>query len=346
MLVAGFLFVALFFGNARAAEDPDAESVLYIYAREGVFPARMIERFEQRFGCRVDIECYDTHDIMLEKIIQPNSGFDVVVATSGVAEVLHNSGRLRELDHALLPNMKYVASRVLDLLPDKEHRYHVPYGLGCVCIAYNRSMVPEECRGSWDVFDCPNLPKKGAMLNDMRFVLGSGLKKLGYSINSTNPGEIAAAGELVRRWKRNIAYFSNNEAREALIDNELAFVQTFTASLSLYMNENPDIDFFIPEEGTAIVADFLVVPVDASEPELAHTFLNFLHEPVVAAEIMNRRWFYLPNPEGRKLVEPEILASMLFKVPYEVISKNESLIDIGDSITHYDEAWLNMLLDD
>ncbi len=336
--------ISLYGGDIPHATEQADLPVLYIYGWQDYFNPEVITAFEERHQCVVDFDAYDSYDTMLTKVNQPGSGYDLVVGAAGMVEEMHAAGLTGMIDRSRIPNTKYLISRVFDQFPDPGMRYHVPFVISAVCVAYNRTMVPEEDLGSWDIFGRLGYQDKAAMLSDCRFVLGVALKYLGYSANTDDPGEIAAAAELLSQWQGNIAQFSGIHARKALLDGEYAFIQAFTGAMLPMVRNNPDIDFFMPREGSLLNADWFCIPADAPSPDLAHAFIDFVLEPEQAAKIMRYGMFYMPHPEGRRLLDKQVTESVYFQIPYEEVSQCEPVRGLGDAARYYDAAWMSVLL--
>ena len=101
------------------------------------------------------------------------------------------------------------------------------------------------------------------MFNDMRETIGAALKCLGYSINSTSEAELAEAEALLLEWKKNLAKFDNEQYKIGLASGEFLLVHAWSGDIFQVRKENPDVRFFVPEEGTIISCDDLVIPADA-----------------------------------------------------------------------------------
>lgn len=338
------IFAVLFGCVPACAEEDGGENTLHVFSWEGVFAPEIIERFEREHDCRVEFDYFDSNDIMYERIREGESGFDVVMATAELAETMDGNGLLLHLDHEKLPNLEYIQSRALRLFPDQERRYSAPYGMAILCVAYNMDLVPEEMRGSWRIFEQSGLRGRTALMTDMRYVMGAALKSLGCSVNSTDPEEIKAAGEVLIRWKENVKYFSIVSARDALVNNELAVIQAFHGAFLNMRKENPRLSFFVPEEGSVVNCNVLVVPVESAKADLAHKFINFVIDPANAVKTMRMSPFYMPIPDARRMFDPDIEKNELFKVSFDALMKCESLRDVGPAIDIYDEKWLEVLL--
>ena len=177
------------------------------------------------------------------------------------------------------------------------------------------------------------------MFNDMRETIGAALKCLGHSINTTSEAELAEAETLLLEWKKNLAKFDNEQYKIGLASGEFLLVHAWNGDVFQVRKENPDVRFFVPEEGTIISCDDLVIPADAREAALAHAFINFLHNPAVAAENTEFIYFLCPNKDSYPLLNPEIRDNPGIFLKPEIQSKSEMIADIGAANALYIKVW-------
>jgi spermidine/putrescine transport system substrate-binding protein len=251
---------------------------------------------------------------------------------------MHSQGMLRDLDHGQLTNLANVDREYLKAALDPQMGHSVPYMLTTTGIAYLSSRV-QGFEPTWAMFDRTELAGRMTMLDDMRETLGAGLKSLGYSINTTDAAQIEAARDVVIRWKRNLAKLENEQYKTGLASGEFMLVHGYSGDIFQVQAENEDIVFAVPREGTSISCDDLVVPKDARAVELAHAFINFLHEPEVAAENTEFIQYLCPNSASYPLLSEEIRSNPAIFLPEELRAKCEVIADLGEQNALYSRAW-------
>lgn len=330
-------------GWACAASEE--KQVLYVYTWEGYFDPVVVKEFEDAHGCRVDFDYFDSYDTMYERIRNGESGYDLITPAANLAADLEKRGLLRPLNRRLIPNMRHLDTSLLVPFPDLEMRYHVPYTCSITGIGYNSRLLPPDAVGSWDIYELAGNEKRGSLMNDPRSVIGAALKYLGYSINSTDPVEIRAAGEMLAKWKRNVAMFDVNLPLGELQGGRLSFVQAFSGNVAQITDANPDLDFYIPREGSILNSDYFVIPVDAVNHELAHAFINHIFNPKMAARTMESILYYMPNRAALAQISREFRNNTLLFFPLEDIERSEAIRDVGDSQAYYDKEWESLLMD-
>ncbi|MEW6338542.1 MAG: polyamine ABC transporter substrate-binding protein [Acidobacteriota bacterium] len=311
---------------------------LHVYTWADYIKPELVARFEQEQGCAVVIDTFDSNEAMYAKLKAGAAGYDVVTPSSYMVQVMHRQGMLLSLDHAALPNLANVDPEVLKIAIDPEMEHSAPYMMTITGIAYLGSKVPD-VRPSWAVFDRPDLKGRATMLADMRETIGAALKFLGHSINSTDPAELAAARDVVIRWKKNLAKLENEQYKTGLASGEFLLVHGYSGDILQVQEENEDIVFAVPEEGTSIACDDLVILRDARQAELAHRFVNFLHDPKVAAENTEFISYLCPNSASYPLLSEEIRSNPALFVPAEVKAKSEVITDLGEGNALYARIW-------
>jgi spermidine/putrescine transport system substrate-binding protein len=295
-------------------------------------------RFEKENDCRLVLDTFDSNETMYSKLKAGATGYQLLVPSSYMVKVLRREGMIQPLDHAALPNIKHVDAGYLTSALDPKMEVSVPYMLAATGLGYLQSKVANVAP-TWHLLERPELKGRITLLNDMREVLGAALKLLGHSLNSVNPAELAAATEVVLRWKANIAKFENDQYRSGLASGEFHLVHGYAGDISQVMEENDDIAFLVPEEGAAFSCDDLCIPISAKETDLAYTFINFLTDPAVAAENMEWIGYRAPNLEAETLVSEEFHANAALFPDAATFAKWEALDDLGDDLRLYSEAW-------
>lgn len=324
----------------------DGGRVLYVYTWEDYFAPEVVAAFEEANNCRVDFDYFDSYDTMYERVRNGKTGYDIITPASNLAEQMEKQGLLMNLNRRLIPNMRHLDTSRLIQLPDLEMRYHAPYTWSMNVIGYNREAVPSDDLGSWGIFARPGFKKRAAMMNDPRSVIGAALKYLGFSLNSTDPGEIEKAGEVLRSWKGNIALFDVNQPRAELAAGRLDFIQAFSGDMVKTALDHPQLAFFVPREGSIINADYFVIPVDAENQDLAHAFINHMFNPVMAARNMEAILYYMPNRAALAQLRPGFKDDSLLFFTREDIRRSEAVRDVGEATSLYETVWEDFLIND
>jgi spermidine/putrescine transport system substrate-binding protein len=312
---------------------------LFVYTWADYIEPGLVTAFEQQNNCTVVIDTFDSNETMHAKLKAGATGYDVIVPSSYMVEIMAKEGLLQPLDHAKVPNLKNIDPLYLEKFAlDPKMEYGIPYMLGSTGIGYVISKVPD-FKPTWRMFENPAYAKRMMLFNDMREVLGAALKCLGYSLNSTNPEEISQAKDLVLKWKKNLAKFDSEQYKPGLASAEFLVAQGYSGDVMQIMEENKDIGYAIPEEGTSFACDDLVIPKGAPSPDLAYAFINFVHEPAHAAKNIAYVYYWCPNKPAYDLLEEDVKTDESLFPPEEVLAKCEVIKDLGEANQLYIKAW-------
>ena len=314
------------------------QPVLHVYTWADYIQPELIKQFETETGARVVIDTFDSNEAMYAKIKAGASGYDLITPSSYMVSIMNKEGLLQPLDHAKLPNLKNVDPEYLAIALDPKMTHSVPYMLTNTGIAYLASKVPG-FEPTWAAFDRGDLGRRVTMLNDMRETIGAALKLLGYSLNSTNPAELAAARDVVIRWKKNLAKFENEQYKSGLASGEFVMVHGYSGDIVQVQSENEDIAFAAPREGTSVSCDDFVVPKSAREVGLAHAFVNFLHDPKNAAANSEFIGYLCPNSASYPLLPEDFRTNPAVFLDPEVKARSEVILDLGDDNVKYTRIW-------
>jgi len=312
--------------------------VLSLYTWSDYIKPDLIRRFEREHGCRVVLDTFESNEAMYAKLKAGATGYDLLTPSSYMVSLMHAQGMLRPIDHSLVPNLVNVDPDYLAIAVDRTMDHSVPYMIVVSGIAYLEGRV-KDVVPSWRMFGRADLAGRMTMFNDMRETIGAALKTLGYSINSTSERELAEAEALALEWKKNIAKYDNEQYKIGLASGEFLLVHAWNGDVFQVRRENPAVRFFVPEEGTIISCDDLVLPADAREPALAHAFIDFLHDPAVAAENTVAIYFLCPNRASYPLLPAEIRDNPGIFLAPEIRAKSEMIADIGAANALYIGVW-------
>ena len=330
----GLLVAALALTCGCAEKKP----TLHVYTWSDYVKPELVQRFESEHNCKVVIDTYASNEEMYAKLKAGATGYDLLFPSSYMVKIMHDQGMLRELDPARLPNRKNVDSAYLEMAFDRDMAYSVPYTVTITCLGHLGSKVAD-FQPSWSMFDRADLKGRTTLLNDHRETIGAALKFLGHSLNTTVDAELAAAKDVVLRWKKNVAKFENEQYKTGLASGEFLLTHGYSGDLMLVQSENDDIRIAVPEEGSALSFDDMVVPADARQVDLAHAFIDFILDPQVAAELTEYIYFLCPNAASYPFLSDEIRGDPILFPPPEVVEKLEMIADLGENNAKYAKIW-------
>jgi spermidine/putrescine transport system substrate-binding protein len=311
---------------------------LHLYTWADYYKPELLERFERENHCRLVIDTFDSNESMYAKLKAGATGYDLMTPSTYMVEVLQSQGFLQKLDASLIPNRRHVDQDYLRRSLDPQMEHSVPYMLVKTGLAYSKKRVKDPV-ASWAMLDRADLKGRITLLNDMRETIGAALKSLGYSLNTTDEKQLAEARDVVLRWKRNAAKFENEQYKTGIASGEFLLVQGYSGDILQVQAENPDVGFVIPREGTSIACDELVIPRTAKQVALAHAFINFLHDPDVAAENTLFLSYLCPNGAAYAKLPPEARSNPAIFLDPEVAARSEVVRDLGADNAKYVKVW-------
>jgi spermidine/putrescine transport system substrate-binding protein len=226
--------------------------------------------------------------------------------------------------------MKYLEPRCFNPYPAIAG-YAVPYLWGTLGIAYRKDAVKDAIT-SWKQLYQPAeyLRGKIIMIKDSRETVGMALKALGYSINSTVENELKEAEQLLRAQKPFVKAYSYVAVTEesALVTGEASMAVVYNGDAVTLHELSSDIAFVIPQEGTGLWVDYLLVMRSSQQQELAKDFINFLHEPRNAARLAQYVNYATPNIAALALLPREYLDNTAIFPPKSVLEKSEFVLEL------------------
>ena len=310
-----------------------------------------IEEFETRYpDVNVTYTQYDSNEAMLAQI-DAGASYDLVVPSDYMVSIMKGSDLLVKLNHDAIPNLANLDPLFADPGYDPGNEYSVPYQWGTTGIGFNYDYIDDSEGVSWAViFEPPADAEylgKISFLNDTRETLGAALKYLGYSLNTTDPAELAEAEELIRNAKENIAAFDSSSYWTLLTNGDthvaMGWNGDFLAEYDSISTDDFDayeqFGYAIPIEGAAAWVDTMAIPVTAEHPCTAHAFIDMVLEPFMGAELTNYNYYASPNQAAEEFIYEDILTWEAVYPSEETMANLEFFEDLGDFEIEYGDAF-------
>ena len=304
---------------------------------------QVLKDFEKEFKVKVVYEEFDTNEDMHVKIEKGSGKYDIAIPSDYMIRRMIDEDILLPIDMSKITNYNEIESRHKDLPFDQENKYSVPYMWGTVGLLYNTTMVDEEDIGSWDILWNPKYSKKIFMINSMRDSIGITLKRLGYSLNTKNEQEIQAARDALIEQKPMVLSYVGDEMKDKMIAGEAAMTVAWSGDAAACIAENEDLAYMIPEEGSNIWVDSMVIPKTAQNVDMAHKFINFMCRPEVG--LMNAEYIGYASPikSVREQLPEEVTSDIAFYPGVNDLQGSEVFEDLSDTLALYDRIWTEVL---
>lgn len=306
----------------------------------------LIDQFEEETNISVVYETFDSNESMMTKIEQGGTTYDVAMPSEYAIEKMKENDLLHPIDHELIPNLQNIDPYFLDLPFDPGNEYSVPYFWGTVGIAFNPTLLEGQTFESWDDLWNPTLEQEVILVDSAREVIGMGLNSLGYSLNSTDLGELREATDKLKTIGPNVKAIIGDEIVEMMRREEAAVAVTWSGQAADMMWINEDIDYSVPEEGSNLWFDNMIIPSTADNVEGAHAFINFMLDPEVAAQNADYVGYSTPNEQAIALMDPEVTGDERFYPPEELRERLEVYENLGlEMLGTYNELFLEFKMD-
>ncbi len=280
-----------------------------------------VPKFEAEFGARVRYGIYESNEEMLARVMGGNSGWDIVFPTGYIVKPMLANQLLAPMHRELLSNVPQLSARFQQPDWDPDLKWSIPYMVIAAGIAYNRKLNPPP--KAWaDLWDS-KLRGRLTMLDDPFDTIGACLKKLGLSVNSSDPDELKRAETEAIRQKPLLRAYLNAEARDQLVSGDVLAAHMWNTTAQQAMDSSSQIGFVYPEEGYAVYPDCSVILRESKRQELAHHFINFLLRPDIAAANALAARTTTTNAGARKILPPAFRDNPTLYPPAEVESRGE-----------------------
>lgn len=335
LILASSLLVGC--GNSKKSSE-----VLNIYNVGDYIDEDLIKKFEDETGIKVVYETYDTNEAMYQKVKGGSSNYDLVFPSDYMVEKMIKEDMLEEIDFSNIPNYKNISSDFKDAAYDPDNKYSVPYMWGTFGILYNKTMVDHKV-DSWDILWDSKYEGQIQMLDSVRDTMGIALKKLGYSLNATNPKEINAAKEELLKQKPLIQAYVNDEGKDRLVSEESAMGIVYSGDALTLIDQNENLAYSIPKEGTNKWVDAMCIPKTAENKKEAEQFINFMLDPENAKINVDYIGYSTPNEAAYDILDDSVKNNPIAYPSKEILNNCEVFRNLKtDVLKLYDEAWIEI----
>lgn len=272
-LMAGIAFTIGLMTGCSGSNKP----TLKVYSWGEFLDTSLLSVFEKEYNCKVIYETFDSNESMYTKI-QSGEVYDVLVPSDYMIERLIREDRLQSIDWSLLPNGEGLDEEVLGKEFDPDNTYSIPFFYGSVGILYDTTVVDEaDLKDGWELLRNEKYAGDIYMYDSERDSFMVALKALGYSMNTDNKEEIDAAYDwlIEQRAIMNPVYVGD-DVIDNMISGNKAIAVVYSGDAAYIISENEDLAYYVPEEGTNIWQDAMVITKDSTQVELAHAYINFM----------------------------------------------------------------------
>lgn len=331
-------------GSPTASPANDAKT-LYVYSWANYSDDQLIKDFEAATGIRAVVDVYDSNETMLAKLeAGGGSAYSVIYPSDYAVTEMIDKGLLATLDKSRIEGLNNLMQKWQSPSYDPDNTHSVPATWGTTGLIYSPKKLGTEIQG-WDYLydNVGSLNRQVTLINDVREVMGATLSYLGYSFNATKPEEIEQAYNKLVELKPTIASFLTNGWEDQIASGDLSISMAYSADALALMEEAEDLQYVIPETGSSIWTDTMVIPKSAPNVDAAYQWINFILQPENAAKLVERLRFATPNKAAFDLLPPDLKDDKALYPPDNILQKGEGIAVVPPEVADlYDRYWTQL----
>ncbi len=340
LAIVGLLFATNFFMDASTKSA--SSGTLTIYNWGDYIDPELLTAFEEESGLQIVYETFDSNEAMYTKINQGGTSYDIAIPSEYMIERMIEEEMLNPLDYSKIEGVDHLVPEFMDLPFDPGNKYSIPYFWGTLGIIYNEKMIEEDAITAWEDLWNPEYRESLLLIDGAREIVGFTLQNLGYSLNSTNENELAKVEEKLTSLAPNVKAIVADEIKMYMIQEEAPIAVTFSGEAADMMWENENLHYVLPEEGSNLWFDNLVIPKTAQNIDGAHAFISFMLRPENAALNAEYIGYSSPNQTAiEEYIDEEVISDEQFYPNLDEVDDLEVYENLGlEYIGIYNDIFL------
>lgn len=332
--------------KSAAAVEKYGSNVLKLYLPGEYLGENVISDFEKQYGVRVIVENFDSNEMMYTKLMAGDR-YDIIIPSDYMIERLMNEDFLQPLDKSMIPNMENMSDAVLGMSYDPDNTYSIPYFWGSVGLVYNHENVDPaviESEG-WEVLRNTDYAGHIYIYDSERDSFMMAFKALGYSMNTEDPNEINDAYEWLLQMNNTMSpVYVTDEVIDGMMNGYKDIAVVYSGDAAVVLDENEDMSFYMPSQGTNIWCDAMVIPQNAENPKLAHEFINYMLTYEAAFDNTETVGYTSPNAEvfEEMTSSEDLYADNAAYLPRSGYDKDEMFHDNQTLMRELSKLWIKV----
>ncbi len=319
------------------------DNVVNVYNWGEYIDTEVLRQFEDETGITVVYDTFVTNEDMYVKMKNDSSQFDVVIPSDYMIDRMIKDDMVQPLDASKIPNREKVNTEFFsDMTFDADGTYSVPYMWGTLGIVYDKTKV-SPAPTSWDVLWDPQYEGRIVMMDSVRDTLGIALVRLGYSMNARDEAQLEEAKNTLIEQKPLVYAYRLDETKDMMVQSESDLAVMYSGDAYVALSGNENLEYVVPEEGSNLWIDGMVITKDAKNVDNAHAFINFMTRPDIAAKNAEYIGYSIPIPEGVELLPEEMRNSHVAYPENLEAMQLEVFNDPSDILEVYDRIWTDII---
>ncbi len=260
-----------------------SKPTLKVFSWGAYIDTTVIDAFEKEYKCVVIYDMFESNEAMYTKLLSGEK-YDVLVPSDYMIQRLIEEDALQALDYSKLPNAAGIIPDLMGREYDPSNTYSVPYFWGNVGLIYNKTLVdPQDLTQGWDILRNTKYKKQIYVYDSERDAFMIALKALGYSVNTTSQAQLDAAYTWLETLDKTMdPVYASDDIIDNMIQGNKAIAMVYSGDAAYITAENPDMAYYVPDQGTNFWIDSMVISKDATQVDLAHHWINMMLSPEVA----------------------------------------------------------------
>lgn len=298
--------------------------------------------FEALTGIKVNYTTFDANESLYAKMKSGGASYDVIIPSDYMIGKMVAEGMLAPLDYNNIPNYSMIGEQYKNRDYDPQNQYSVPYTWGYVGIIYNTTMVDEEV-DSWSILWDEKYAGNILMFDNSRDAFAIASKKLGLSLNPQTTEEIDRAAAELQAQRSVVQAYVMDQVFDKMGNGEAALAPYYAGDAITMIEENPDLAFAVPDEGTNYFVDAMCIPATSQNKEAAEMYINFMCETEVAMANTLFIGYSTPQIEAEEALPDEVKNNPIAYPSAELIDNMETFNVLPSELSDYmDKEWSNM----
>lgn len=322
------------------------DNIVNVYNWTGYMPPQVLKEFTAKTGIKVNASYFDGNETLFAKLANSNnhSGYDVVVPSADYVTRMRDAGMLQTINHTRLKHLNDITPGLLNKPFDPHNQYSIPYFWGLTGIIVNRRYFPNLKIHTWADLWQPALKNQILMLDSATEPFEIALKVIGYPPNSENPQQIKAAYYKLIALLPNVKVFNITAPQSIIGNGDVSIGVVYNGDAFPMMQLNNNLHFIFPHDGAFAWIDNISIPKNAPHLNNAYTFINFIMQPKIAAQIAESAGYSSPNRAAIKLLPKTMRDSKILYPSKSIIAKATFEKDKGKANGLYQHYWFLLKL--
>lgn len=342
MKKVAFLILLVLTLSLTSCHSYKPNEVVYVYNWGEYIDPIVNDMFEDEFGIKVVYAEYDNNESMYATLKNGAAKYDVIFPSDYMVARLIAEDMIEPLNFKNIPNFSFIMDRFKNMEYDPQNVYSVPYMWGVMGLLYNESYVeetPEDWSALWD----ERYDGKVLMYNNSRDSIGIALIKNGHNVNTTAENELVMAAEDIKKLKSNLQAFVSDEIFNIMESGSAYMTPAYGGDALTMMEENENLKYVIPEEGTNLFVDAMCIVKDSENKEAAEKYINFMCREDIAELNRAEICYSTPHQQVYDALDLETKNELIAYPSNDILDKAQVYTNLPkDTLNYYSSLWISI----